>query len=113
MHAKRVCNDFETKHLGEYHDLYLKSDILLLADVSQNFRNTYLEVYHLDPAKFFSASRSRWQAALKKSKVVLALVLDIDMLLMVEKGIQGEICHFISRCSKANNKYMKDCDKNK
>ena len=113
MHAKTVCNDFETKRLGKYHDLYLKSDTLLLADALENFRNTYLDVYRLDPAKFPSASGSTWQAALKKTNVVLALVLDIDMLLIVEKGIQGEICHFISRYSKANNKYVKDYNKNK
>ena len=55
MHAKRVCKDFEIKHLGEYYDLYLKSDTLLLADVFGNFRRMVLEIYILDPAKFISA----------------------------------------------------------
>ena len=54
-HAKRVCKDFEIKHLGEYHDLYVQSDTLLLADVFENFRNMCLEIYELDPAKFLSA----------------------------------------------------------
>ena len=55
-HAKRVCKDFEIKHLGEYHDLYVQSDTLLLADVFENFRNMCLDMYKLDPAKSFSAS---------------------------------------------------------
>ena len=53
MHAKRCCNGFEIKNLGEYHDLYLKSDELLLADVFENFRKIYLKMYQLDPAKYF------------------------------------------------------------
>ena len=113
MHAKRVCKDFEIKHLGEYHDLYLKSDTLLLADVFENFRKMCLKIYHLDPVKFLSAPGLAWQAALKKTKVKLDLLTDIDMLLMVEKGIRGGICHSIYRYAKANNKYMKDYDKNK
>ena len=55
MHAKRVCKDFEIKHLSEYHDLYLKSDTLLFADVFQNFRKMCLKIYHLDLVKFLSA----------------------------------------------------------
>ena len=113
MHAKRVCKDFEIKNLGEYHDLYLKSDTLLLADVFENFRKMCLKIYHLDPVKFLSAPGLAWQAALKKTEVKLELLTDIDMLLMVEKGIRGGICHAIHRYAKANNKYMKDYDKNK
>ena len=112
-HAKRVCKDFEIKNLGEYHDLYVQSDTLLLADVFENFRNMCLEIYELDPAKFLSAPELAWQAALKKTKVKLDLLIDIDMLLMVEKGIRGGICHSIYQYAKANNKYMKDYDKNK
>ena len=112
-HAKRVCKDFEIKNLGEYHDLYVQSNTLLLADVFENFRNMCLEIYELDPAKFLSAPGLAWQAALKKTKVKLDLLTDIDMLLMVEKGIRGGICHSIYRYAKANNKYMKNYDKNK
>ena len=77
-----------------------------------------LEIYELDPATFLSAPRLAWQAALKKTKVNLDLLTDIDMLemvqmLMVEKGIRGGICHYIYRYAKANNKYMKNYDKNK
>ena len=71
-HAKRVCKDFEIKFLGKY-DLYVQSDRLLLADVFENFRNTGINIYKLDPAKFLSASGLAWQAALKKTKVKLDL----------------------------------------
>ena len=112
-HAKRVCKDFKIKTLREYHDLYLQSNILLLADVFENFRNMCLKLYDLDPAKFLSAPRLAWQAALKKIKVKLDLLTDIDMLLMVGKGIRGGICHSIYRYAKVNNKHMKNYDKNK
>ena len=68
MHAKRVCRDFEIQNLGEYHDLYLKSDKLLLADVFENFRKMSLKIYELDPEKFLSAPGVAWQAALKRLK---------------------------------------------
>ena len=112
-HAERVCKDFEIKNLFEYHDLYLKSYALLLADVFDNFRKICLKIYELDPVKFISAPGLAWQAALKKTEVKLELLTDIDMLLMVEKGIRGGICHAIHQYAKANNKYMKDYDKNK
>ena len=112
-YRKIFGEDFEIKNLGEYHDLYLKSDTLLLADVFENFRKMCLKLYHLDPVKFLSAPGLAWQAALKKTEVKLELLTDIDMLLMVEKGIRGGICHAIHQYAKANNKYMKDYDKNK
>ena len=67
--AKRVCKDFEMKNLGEYHDLYVQSNTLSLADVFENFQNICLKTYELDPAKCFSAPGLAWQAALKKTKV--------------------------------------------
>ena len=112
-HEKRVCKDFEIKNLGEFHDLYVQSDTLLLSDVFENFRNTCLKTYRLDPAKFLSAPGLPWQAALKKTKVKLDLLTDIDILLMIEKGITGGICHYMYRHAEANNKYMKDYDKDK
>ena len=87
--AKRVCKEFEIKSLGEYHDLYVQSDTVLLADVFENFRNMCLEIHELDSAKFLTAPRLAWQAALKKIKVNLHLLTDVDMSLMVEKGIRG------------------------
>ena len=94
-HAKRLCKGFEIKNLGEYLDLYLQSDTLLLADVFENLGNICLIIHELDPAKFLSSTGSAWQAALKETKVKLDLLTDIDMLLIVEKGIRGEICHSI------------------
>ena len=112
-HGNNVFKRFKLKNLGEYHDLYVQSDTLLLADVFENFRNKCLEVYELDPAHFLSLPGLAWQACLKKTNVKLELLTDYDMLLMVEEGTRGGICHSIHRCTKANNKYMENCDENK
>ena len=80
VHAKKVYKDFEIKNLGEYRDLYLKSNVLLLADVFENFRKTVLEIYELDPAKFISTPSLVWKTALKKTQVKLDLITDIYML---------------------------------
>ena len=85
----------------------------MLADVFENFRNMFLEIYELYPACFFTAPGLARQPALRKTKVKLDLLTDIDMLLIVEKGIGGGTCHVIYRYAKANYKYMKDYDKNK
>ena len=111
-HAKRVFKSLNNRNLGDYHDLYVQSDPLLLADVFENFRNMCFKVYELDPAHFLSAPGLAWQACLKKTVVKLELLTDADMLLMEEKGIRGGICHVIRRYAKANNKYMKTYDKN-
>ena len=103
---------FEIKNRGKYHDLYAQSDTLLLADVFENFRNMCLEIYELDPVYFVSAPGLAWQACFNKTKVKLELLTDYDMLLMVEKGIRGEICQATHRYAKANNKYMRNYDKN-
>ena len=89
--------------------MYLISDTLLLADVLENFRKMYLETHQLDPAKFLSAARLVWQIALKKTKVKLELLTDIERLLMVEKR---RICHSSNRYASANIKYMKGYHKN-
>ena len=97
----------QLKKLGEYLDLYLESDALLLDDVFENFMKLCLKIYHLDPVKILSAPGLSWQAALKD----LELLTDIYMLLMAEKNIKGGICHAIHWYAKANNKYMNDYDK--
>ena len=107
-----VIKRFKLKNLGEYHDLYVQSDTLLLADVFENFRNTCLKVYELDPAHFLSLPGLTWQACLKKTNVKLELITDYNMLLILEEEIRGGICHSIHRHTKANNKYMKNYDKN-
>ena len=83
----------------------------MLADVFENFRNKCIEIYKLDPAHFLSAPGLAWQACLKKTKVELELLTDIDMLLMVEKGTRGGVGQAIHRQAKANNKYMKNYNK--
>ena len=108
-----VFKRFKLKNLGEYHDLYIQSDTLLLADGFENFRNMHLKVYELDPAHFLSLPGLAWQACLKKTSIELELLTDYDMLLMVEEGIRGGICHSIHRYAKANNKYMKNYDESK
>ena len=97
-HAQRVCKDLEIKKTGEYHELYVQSDTLLLANVFESFRNMRLEMYELDPARFLSTPGLEWQTALKRTKVKLDLLTDIDMLLMVEKGIRGGIWVLVWLC---------------
>ena len=99
------------KSRGEYHDLYVQTDTLLLPNVFENFRNMCLEIYEPDPIYFVSAPGLAWQACLKKTEVKLELITDYDMLLMIEKGIRGGICQAAHRYAKANNKYMKNYDK--
>ena len=110
-HAQKVWDVFEIKNLGEYHDLYVQSDTLLLADIFENFRNMCLNIYELDPVYFVSAPGLAWQACLKKTEVKLELITDYDMILMIEKGIRGGICQATHRYAKANNKYMNNYDK--
>ena len=95
-------------YIGEYHNLYVQSDTLLVADVFENFRNKCLEIYGLDPIYFVSAPGLAWQACLKKAEVKLELLTDYYMILMIEKGIRGAICQATHRYVKANNKYMKN-----
>ena len=109
-HGNNVFNEFKLNDLGDYHDLYVQSDTLLLADMFENFRDMYLKEYELDPAHFLSLPGLAWQACLKKTNIELELLTNYDMLLIVEKGIRGRICHSIQRYAKANNKYMKSCN---
>ena len=108
IHANKVFKEVKLKHLGEYHDLHVQSDTLLLADVFENFRNMCIKVYELDPANFLTAPGLAWQACLKITDVKLELLKKFNMLLMVEEGIRGGMCHVAYRYAKANNKYMKN-----
>ena len=97
-------------NLGEYRDLNVQNNTLLLTDIFGNFRNMSLKIYELDLDRFLTAPGLAWQAALKKTKVKLDILTDINILLMVEKNIRGRICHGIHQYGKAYNKYMKDID---
>ena len=113
-HAKNVFNKFNNNNLGDYHDLYVQNDTLLLADIFTNFRKVYFDIYELDQADFLSASGLAWQACLKISNVELELISDVDMLLMIEKGIRGGITQAVCHYFQYNNKYMnKKYDKTK
>ena len=108
---QKIFEEFNLKNLGDYHDLYVQSDALLLADKFEIFRNKCIEIYEFDPAHFLSAPGLACKACLKKTRIRLELLTNIDMLLMVEKGTRGGICQVIHRYTKANNQYMKNYDK--
>ena len=93
--------------MGDYHDVYLKTDVLLLADVFEKFISTYLAYHGLDPCHYFSSPGLSWDAMLKMTGMELELISDIDMHLFIEKGMRGGISYIAKRHSKANNKYIK------
>ena len=109
-HAQKVWKTLKCKTMGDYHDLYLQSDILLLADVFENFRKTCLEYYKLDPCHYFTSPGLSWDAMLKMTDIKLELMTDIDMFQFIEKGLRGGISYIANRYGKANNKYMKKYD---
>ena len=112
-HACKVWREFGIKNMGEYHDLYLKTDVILLANVFESFRNVCMDNYGLDPAHLYTALGLAWKACLKKTGIRLELLQDPDMLLMFERGIRGGITHSVHRYAAANNPYMKEYDSNK
>ena len=112
-HAQNVWKTFKLRNMGEYHDLYLKSDVLLLADIFENFRKTCLEYYKLDPCHYFTSPGLSWDAMLKMTDIKLELMTDIDMFQFIEKGMRGGISYIANRYGKGNNKYIKSYDKTK
>ena len=113
QYAINVWNTFKCKSIRDYHDLYLKSDVLLLSDVFENFRKTCLKHYKLDPAHYYTSPGLAWDACLKETGQQLQLLHDYDMLMMFERGIRCGITHMSKRYAEANNKYMKDYNPNK
>ena len=108
QHAQKVWGELRIRNLGEYHDLYLHTDVFLLANVFEAFRDTCLKHYKLDPAHFYTSSGLAWKACLRKTRVRLGLLTDPDMLLMFECGIRGGITEAVHRYAVANNKYMNE-----
>ena len=110
-HVLNVWKTWKMKTLKDYLELYNECDVLLLADIFENFRDVCLKNYGLDPVYYYTAPGLAWDAMLKMTKINLELLSNIDMLLMVEKGIRGGISIISNRYGKANNKYMKDFNK--
>ena len=106
QHVQRVWKEFRICNLGEYHDLYLCTDVILLANVFEAFRDTCLEHYKLDPVHFYTLPGLAWKACLRKTRVRLELLTDPDMLLMFERGIRGGITQAVHRNAVVNNEYM-------
>ena len=90
--------------MGEYHDLYLKSDVLLSADVFGNFRKTCMQYYKLDPCHYFTSPGLSWDAMLKMTDIKIELIADVDMFQFIEKGMRGGLSYKANRYGKANNK---------
>ena len=111
--AKKVWNTFNINNLGEYHDIYLKTDVLLLCDVFEKFIDTCLEYYGLDPCHYFSSPGLAWDAMLKMIGVELELISDVNAHLFIEKGMRGGISYIAKRYCRANNKYVEGYHVNK
>ena len=103
QYAQRAWTECNIHTMGEYHDLFLKTDVLLLADIFEHFRKTCLQYYKLDPAHFYTIPGLAWQAALRMSKVELELMTDPDMYLFFENAIRGGLSMITHKYAKANN----------
>ena len=110
--GKKIWNEFNMKNMSDYHDHYLKKDVLLLADIFEKFIDTCLKFYGLDPCHYFSSPGLSWDAMLKMTGVKLEKISDIDKYLFIEKGLRGGISYIAKKIAKAN-KYMKNYDPKK
>jgi hypothetical protein len=112
-HAQKVWQKYNIQNLGQYSDLYLKTDVMLLTDIFENFRKECFATYGLDPAQYFTAPSLSWDAMLKYTGVELDLLTEIDMIHFLRKGIRGGITQCSHRISNANNPFMPNYDQEK
>ena len=113
MTTHKKCGLSNCKTLGDYHDLYLKTDVVLLADVFKTFRQTCMKTYKLDPLHYYTAPGFSWDALLKYTKSDLDLLTDMGMYLFIEKRMHGGISMVSKRHAKANSPYVAGYDPNK
>ena len=111
--CKKIWNEFNMKNMGDYHDHYLKKDVLLLADVFEKFIDTCLKFYGLDLCHYFSSPGLSWDAMSKLAGVKLEKIFDINMYLFIEKEQRGGISYIAKRYAKESNKYVKNYDPKK
>ena len=109
-HAQEVWDTFDCRNIGDYHDIYLRTDVLLLADVFENFRKTAMATYGLDPAHYYTLPRYSWDCLLKCTNIELEQITDPDLYLFIEKGLRGGISMVSHRHAIANNRYMENFD---
>lgn len=111
-HAKKVWDELNIKNFAEYIELYMKIDILLLADIFEEFCNNSVNAYGLDPCYYYTAAGLSWDAMLKITGVKLKLLTDIDMVLFIESGVRGGISQCSNRYAEANNQYLDNYNNN-
>lgn len=112
-HAQTVWSTFNCKNMLDYTKLYLKTDVLLLTDIFENFRKICKNIYKLDPCQYYTSPGLSWDAMLRSTKIELKLLTDINMYNFIQDGIRGGLVQCSKRYSKANNKYLEDYDPNK
>ena len=109
-HAVRVWDAFECETMGDYHDVYLQLDVLLLTDVFEKFRKTCLSYYKLDPAHYYTTPGLAWDAALRMSKITLELITDVDIYNMIDTSIRVGVSMISTRHAKTNNPSLPSYD---